>query len=67
MARYKQTRTGCSESYAIILDYARAITRYRDSRIDLFTAIKDQLNDLYTTNLLYNNNITVYKSKVYEF
>jgi hypothetical protein len=65
--RYKQTRQSCPDAYQKILDYGYSIIRFRDSRINLFQGIQDQLNSLYAKNILFNNNITHFNDRIAAF
>ncbi len=65
--RYTQTRQSCPDAYQKILDYGYAIIRFRDSRINLFQGIHDELNSLYAKNIIFNKNITEFKDKVLGF
>lgn len=56
-----------TQSFDMIQDYAVALINYRDSRINLYQNIKDQLNALLTTNQNLNTNITAFTSKVNAF
>lgn len=42
--RYLQIRQNCSYAFDKITYYANTLINYRDSRINLFQAIKDRLN-----------------------
>lgn len=44
--RYKQIRYDCEDSYDIVMGYAKSILLYRDSRIDLFQSLIDELTSL---------------------
>lgn len=65
------TRRQCgnnnTESFDMIRDYAVALINYRDSRMNLYQNIKDQLNALLTTNQNLNTNITTFTNKVSTF
>ena len=64
------TRRQCNsntESFDMIRDYAVSLINYRDSRINVYQNIKDQLNALLTTNQNLNTNITAFTNKVSTF
>ena len=69
MNRYV-TRRQCNnntQSFDMIQDYAVALINYRDSRMNLYQNIKDQLNSLLTTNQNLDTNITSFTNKVNTF
>lgn len=51
----------------MIRDYAVSLINYRDSRMNVYQNIKDQLNALLTTNQNLNTNITSFTNKVSTF
>ena len=64
------TRRQCNsntESFDMIRDYAVSLINYRDSRMNVYQNIKDQLNALLTTNQNLNTNITAFTNKVSTF
>lgn len=62
--RYTQTRGSCPDAYDKILEYAYTIISFRDSRINLFQGIYDQLERILNKNIVFNNNLTSFKGKV---
>lgn len=56
-----------TESFDMIRDYAVSLINYRDSRMNVYQNIKDQLNALLTTNQNLNTNITAFTNKVSTF
>lgn len=42
--RYLQIRQSCPDAYDAIIKYSATLINFRDSRLALFQAIKDQLN-----------------------
>ena len=42
--RYKQIKHDCPDAYDAIIEYARSITNYRDSRTKLFQSLIDQVD-----------------------
>lgn len=47
--------------------YANSLTNYRDSRINLYKSISDQLTSLLSTANTYNTNLTSFTSQVNGF
>ena len=65
--RYTQTRSACANAYDKILDYSYSIIRFRDSRINLFQGIHDNLQDILTKNVAFNNKLEDFKGRVEGF
>lgn len=65
--RYTQTRGSCPNAYDKILEYAYTIIRFRDSRVDLFQGINDELTQILSTNLAFNTNLSAFKEKLLGF
>ena len=68
-ARYVSRRQCNSniQSYENIMSYATSLVNYRDSRINLYQNIKDQLNALLTSNNNFNTNLTTFTTNVNNF
>jgi len=49
------------------MGYATALINYRDSRINLYTNIQDQLNALLTANNNFNTNLGTFTAAVNTF
>ncbi len=49
------------------MSYATSLINYRDSRINLYQNLKDQLTDLLNANNNYNNDISTFTNKVVAF
>ena len=49
------------------MKYATSLVNYRDSRINLYQNIKDQLNALLTSNNNFNTNLTTFTNNVNTF
>ena len=47
--------------------YGTALINYRDSRVNLYTNLKDQLTSLLTANTNFNTNLGTYTTKVNTF
>ena len=54
-------------AYNEILDYAEALTNYRDSRINLYKSLSSQLNNLLTQTNTYNTNMSTFSSSLSNF
>ena len=54
-------------AYMNILDYAASLTNYRDSRINLYKGISDQLSDLQLALNEYSSNMTDFTTKTSTF
>lgn len=65
----RQCGTGPSRtaSYDNIVKYATSLVNYRDSRVNLYQNIKDQLNSLLTSNNNFNSKLVTYTSSVNTF
>lgn len=57
----------CPNASKPVLDYAKALTNYRDSRINLFQGLKDSLGSLKTKHVKFNTDLVSYKSRVDAF
>ncbi|CAM6002165.1 unnamed protein product [Sphagnum balticum] len=67
--RYK-TKKNCNGSIAAyneIISYATSLTNYRDSRINLYQSLEDQLNALLTLNNQFNANISTFHTNIQSF
>lgn len=49
------------------MKYAQSLVNYRDSRINLYTNLKDQLNALLTNNANFNSKIVTFTNSVNDF
>ena len=49
------------------MSYAQSLVNYRDSRINLYQNLKDQLNALLTANNNFNTNLATFTSSVNTF
>ena len=49
------------------MEYVVALINYRDSRINLYQNLKDQLNTLLTNNRNFNTNLTTFTNNVNGF
>jgi hypothetical protein len=67
--RYVQRRQCSSntQSYDTILNYATSLINYRDSRINLYQNLKDQLTALLTANNNFNTNLGTFTTSVNTF
>ena len=65
--RYKQIRQDCSQSYDFIMSYTRSILEYRDSRVDLFQNLVDQMTDLQTTHNAFDSVMSGFRSNLSAF
>lgn len=67
--RYLSRRqcSGNTQSYQNILKYAQSLINYRDSRINLYTNLKDQLNSLLTSNTNFNSKLVTFTTNVNSF
>jgi hypothetical protein len=65
--RYKQFRGTCPVAYDIIMDYGNAIINYRDSRINLFQGLIDQLTNLQSLHYSFNVTLDAFRSSLSSF
>ncbi len=67
--RYRARRRcqGNTQTYDSIINYATALINYRDSRVNLYQNIKDQLNATLIANQNFNINIGTFTNKVNSF
>ena len=65
--RYVQIRDAYADAYNRIQLHGATIIAFRDSRINLFQAIQDDLNALLTTNNNFNTQLTAFDSRVNQF
>ncbi len=65
--RYVQIRQNYSTAYNKILYYGATIIAFRDSRLNLFNAIKDKLSALLTSNNNFNTQLANFDTKVKQF
>ena len=56
-----------TQAYNDIVKYAQALTNYRDSRINLYKSLYDQLNSILAVNAAYNTNMTNFVANVNTF
>lgn len=69
VSRYVQVRQ-CNNStacYSKIMEYMTSLINYRDSRINLYQNLKDQLTALKTANTNFNTQLTGFTTKVNTF
>lgn len=68
-ARYIPLRQcqGSTQAYESIMSYAQSLINYRDSRINLYQNLKDQLTSLLAKNVAYNSKIAGYTASVNAF
>lgn len=62
-----QIKANYSNTYDNIKKYGETILNYRDSRINLFTAIYDDLNSLLGNNTSFNSKLDGFSSKIIQF
>jgi hypothetical protein len=57
MNRYitKRSCQNSTQSFDVLMSYASSLIAYRDSRINLYQSLKDQLTSLLNTNVALNN------------
>lgn len=69
MDRYRQHRQceNSTQAYDSIKDYATSLIYYRDSRVNLYTNLKDQLQALYNATSTFNTNIDGFTTSVNTF
>ena len=65
--RYVQTRASYSDAYNQIQYYGATLIAFRDSRINLFQAIQDDLTSLLTLNTNFNSQLTAFDGRVTQF
>ncbi len=65
--RYVQIRHSCPDAYDKIISYGSALINFRDSRINLFQSLKDQLSALLILNNNFNSNLIAYRVKLNAF
>lgn len=65
--RYVQIRESCPTYYEKIIYYGYTIINYRDSRVNLYQGIKDDLQDLYDLNSDFNDVMDSFRSRVDQF
>lgn len=65
--RYKQIRQDCEDAYNKIVDYGGSLTKYRDSRINLFQGLIDQLTALQSTHYSFNATLNAFRSNLTAF
>lgn len=65
--RYKQKKQECPGAYSAITGYAESITAYRDSRIDLFQNLIDQMTDLQSSHNSFDLIMTDFRSNLASF
>ena len=62
-----QIKSNYSDAYDFIKKYGETIINYRDNRINLFTAIYDDLNSLLASNINFNNKLSSFDTRVISF
>ena len=62
-----QIREAYPDAYRQIQYYGQTLIAFRDSRINLFQAIEDDLTALYTTNSNFNAQLVSFNSRVNQF
>ena len=67
LKRYVQTREDCPDAFAKIEYFGKTIINYRNSRVNLFQGIKDDLNDIYSLNTNFNTVMGSYRTRVDQF
>lgn len=65
--RYIQTRQDCEAAYNAIISYGEALINFRDSRVNLYQAIQDDLDDLKSSNEAFNTLLDGFRSRVDQF
>jgi hypothetical protein len=65
--RYVQIRDGYPDAYNNIQIYGATLIAFRDSRINLFQAIYDDLTTLLASNVNFNSQLTTFDTKVTQF
>lgn len=65
--RYKQIKQNCTVAYDLINDYGNSIIRYRDSRINLFRGIIDQVTSLQSSHFSFNASLNAFRSNLTSF
>jgi hypothetical protein len=65
--RYIQVRQNYTSAYNRILYYGATLIAFRDSRLNLFQAIKDQLSSLLTQNTNFNTLLGNFNTRVTQF
>ena len=68
--RYLSVRSctpNASSAYNQIIQYAEALTNYRDSRINIYKSLSNQLSSLLTATNTYNSNMTSFSSSLSTF
>ena len=65
--RYVQIRDAYPDAYNKIQYYGATLIAFRDSRINLFQAISDDLTSILTSNTDFNNQLTAFDGRVTQF
>lgn len=65
--RYKQIKQNCPDAYDLITDYGGSIIRYRDSRINLFQGLIDQVTSLQSSHFNFNALLSAFRSNLTSF
>lgn len=65
--RYVQIRDAYTDAYNRIQFHGATLIAFRDSRINLFQAIQDDLNALLTSNNNFNTQLTAFDGRVTQF
>lgn len=65
--RYVQIRQNYTTAYNKTLYYGATLIAFRDSRLNLFQAIKDQLTSLLTSNNNFNTQLATFNTRVNQF
>ena len=65
--RYVQIREDCPDAYEKIIYYGYSLINFRDSRVDLYQAIKDDLQEIYDSNTDFNDVMDSFRGRVDQF
>ena len=65
--RYVQIRDAYTDAYNQIQFYGATLIAFRDSRINLFQAIQDDLTSLLTSNNDFNTQLAAFDGRVTQF
>ena len=65
--RYVQIRDECPDAYEKIIYYGYTLINFRDSRINMFQSIKDDLNEILDLNQDFNDVMDSFRGRVDQF
>lgn len=65
--RYRQIKQTCEVAYTKIVDYGGALVSYRNSRINLFQSLIDQLTNLQSYHSSFNSTLDGFRSNLTSF